>query len=148
MFALIDLAKGPVATPAVGDRFICSGLPAAAPAVMFEFEIPETSVARNETFSDVMEMRVIGKNLRASISAGGGSEIVQLAADFVVADLSYSDTFWANHSELERDGRIKHQSGQCPSRLPQVIRRWMPDLGWQDFKVTPTIRSALPQDQR
>jgi hypothetical protein len=74
--------------------------------------------------------------------------IVQIGPDFSVADVSFSDQYWTNHEDLERDGAIRHKGGVCPSRQPQLIRRWSPGVGWQDLKITPTIRSIVDSPQR
>lgn len=141
--ALVDLAKSPATTPAVAERFSCTGLPPAAPSALFLFPNPETVGARGQPYTFVTQLLVMGPTLKASVDAEGGAEIVQLTADFTIADVSFSDTFWLNHRELEREGKIRHPAERCPERLQQVIRRWMPDTGWQDFKVVPTIRTSL-----
>jgi len=146
--ALLDLAKAPATTPALAERFLCSGLPTAAPSAVFLFPNPETIGALGQPYTFVTQVQSMGHSLKASIDAAGGNQIVQLAADFTIADLSFSDQFWLNHRALEREGKIRHPAERCPQRLQQTIRRWMPETGWQEFKVVPTIRTSLNSGQR
>src|SRR6185312_6051687 len=50
--------------------------------------------------------------------------------------VNYSATFWSNHLELERQGKINHPLAQCPDRLhPPPVRVYQNEK-WSDIPVS------------
>jgi hypothetical protein len=57
--------------------------------------------------------------------------ILEVSPSLEVVRSSVSDSFWAWHERLEREGRLKHRAAQDPFRSGFAVTVWTPKDGWR-----------------
>jgi hypothetical protein len=136
-FAILDPAQpGGVSPEDPGSAYEClKNCPHGAP--IRYFVIPWTDVIEPTvlggrrgqfmSFPDgTIELRAV-QNLNAEI-------LVELTPSLEIKARRISDGYWSVHSQMERDGLLKHTRDACPFKNGPTVLEWMPEHGWRELK--------------
>ncbi|MCC7127006.1 MAG: hypothetical protein IT178_19330 [Acidobacteria bacterium] len=131
---VVELSAPPVRWPGEGALSLtCADCPQGQPASVLLFPTSEVTRALLRPTGWVTRGKIEEDGLRLDVNDGFGfGTIVTLTADFAVAGYERTDRYWYVHRQLEQQGLVDHQAGDCPDlQGPMDVQQWRPDSGWQ-----------------
>lgn len=126
-----------------GPEFHCDHCGDGRPSKALLFDRNEFADAIPRQYPRVMNLQVIGADLKLFVLEGGtqlhpGSSFAMLTPAFEPASIEFFDGYWLAHREFERQGFLDHSAADCPERhRVRRIRSWTPHLGWTEQLLTP-----------
>jgi hypothetical protein len=89
----------------------------------------------------VNNLNAVGGDLKVGINealtAAGTHAIAFIGPDQTLRAVSFADSYWRAHEELQEAGTIDHGRDACPERgSARIVREWTP-AGWRDFQAEP-----------
>jgi len=81
--------------------------------------------------SSVGQIRAVTNELPLTTAARyNGVYALNLSFDLIEA--GFTDSYWAWHDRLQREGRLDHSVRDCPERKRIAVRLWDPEKGWRE----------------
>ncbi len=139
--ALVSLSGEPAHSPnTAGSRDECRGCLPGVPDAYFLFPRSEvTAASRTSPYGYINTLHVVGDRLKVRVhDTPQAARIGFVSPDLQIHELEGSDAYWAEHRNLEDEGRIGHTVENCPERTtPREVRVWRPGDGWTSMMVFP-----------
>jgi len=102
--------------------------------------------------SELNRLEVQGYNPIDSINPAGGQILVMtnelpksgavgyrgvyaLNSHFDLTEASFTDSYWARHDQLHKEGRLDHSAVDCPEHKHSAVRVWDPEKGWRESDI-------------
>lgn len=138
--AVLDEDSWPGAPPPGGKtEFACRDCPDGRP--LRYFVVPRTELnalagtPRLQAHIHAIDRGVTLRTYQNGNNPGGGELILEFAPDMTPQRARMSDAYWTWHSQMERQGLVRHAADACPDRRGVELREWQRGRGWRHVFV-------------
>lgn len=120
------------------SKYLCKSCSSGAPDRYIVFPRYELNRLQEIPLNTVGQIEVLGNDIEVSTHEvdvrARAIYVFALDPNFTLKTVSFSDTYWKVHRQLEAEGRTKHPPEQCPDHTrPQPLRVWTPKDGWSSM---------------
>jgi hypothetical protein len=151
MLAVLDANREHAVSPqTTGTRYFCENCGRGTPLKYFVMPRSELNQFVSKRPNSVQVIDQMGTTLQVSTSELSEAEraiyFYSITPEVLPNSVTLAATYWSEHRQLEREGRLKHPAEKCPDYLnPKPVRMWTAAAGWSELTVEYLPKGGIPE---